>query len=110
MLLLLLILVCSFFISTILFYDANKGKKKKRERFDRNNRYKMPPIFWDEYNWLSLKVYSMQLQDCDNVRVKIDQFIYKYEQFVDLQVFNDRVGILLNDYQRRVKHLQNNKN
>ena len=52
----------------------------------------------------------MQLQDCDNVRVKIDQFIYKYEQFVDLQVFNDRVGVLLNDYQRRVKHLQNNKN
>lgn len=106
MLLLLLILVCSFFISTILFYDATKGKKKK-QRIDRNNRYKMPPIFWDEYNWLSLKVYSMQLSDADNVRVKIDQFIYKYEQFVDLQVFNDRVGILLNDYQRRINQLKN---
>ena len=67
----------------------------------------MPPIFWDEYNWLSLKVYSMQLSDADNVRVKIDQFIYKYEQFVDLQVFNDRVGILLNDYQRRINQLKN---
>ena len=106
MLLFLLILACSFFIATILFYDFTKGKKKT-QRIDRNNRYKMPPIFWDEYNWLSLKVYSMQLRDADNVRVKIDQFIYKYEQFVDLQVFNDRVGILLNDYQRRINQLKN---
>lgn len=106
MLLFLLILACSFLIATILFYDATKGKKKTK-RIDRNNRYKMPPIFWDEYNWLSLKVYSMQLSDADNVRVKIDQFIYKYEQFVDLQVFNDRVGILLNDYQRRINQLKN---
>lgn len=110
MLLPLLILACSFFIATVLFHDATKGNKKKKERIDRNNRYKMPPIFWDEYNWLSLKVYNMQLSDADNVRAKIDQFIYKYEQFVDLQVFNDRIGILLNDYQRRINYLQNNKN
>lgn len=110
MLLILIILACSFIIATVLFYDATKNNKKKIQKVDRNERYKMPPIFWDEYNWLSIKVYNMRNGDEDNVQAKINQFIYKYEQFADLQVFNDRVGRLLSDYQKKVNSLLNNKN
>jgi hypothetical protein len=108
MLKLLLILACSFIIGTIVFYDATKSKKKKQIKPHPNQKYKMPSVFWDEYNWLSLKIYEMKLSDCDNVQHKINQFIYKYEQFIEFQTFNDRVGCLLSDYQKKVKQLLNN--
>lgn len=83
--------------------------KKKVVRVDRNQRYKMPPIFWDEFNWLSLKIYHMKINETEIVQARINEFIYKYEQFIDFQVFNDRVGILLSDYQKKVSSLLNNK-
>jgi len=93
-----------------LIYLTHKPDiKKKVVRVDRNNRYKMPPIFWDEFNWLSLKIYHMKINETEIVQAKINEFIYKYEQFIDFQVFNDRVGILLHDYQKKVSSLLNNK-
>ncbi len=93
-----------------LIYLTHKPDiKKKVVRVDRNNCYKMPPIFWDEFNWLSLKIYHMKINETEIVQAKINEFIYKYEQFIDFQVFNDRVGILLSDYQKKVSSLLNNK-
>ena len=93
-----------------LIYLTHKPDiKKKVVRVDRNQRYKMPPIFWDEFNWLSLKIYHMKINETEIVQAKINEFIYKYEQFIDFQVFNDRVGILLHDYQKKVSSLLNNK-
>ncbi len=93
-----------------LIYLTHKPNiKKKVVRVDRNNRYKMPPIFWDEFNWLSLKIYHMKINETEIVQAKINEFIYKYEQFIDFQVFNDRVGVLLHDYQKKVSSLLNNK-
>ncbi len=89
-----------------LIYLTHKPDiKKKVVRVDRNNRYKMPPIFWDEFNWLSLKIYHMKINETEIVQARINEFIYKYEQFIDFQVFNDRVGILLHDYQKKVSSL-----
>jgi len=96
--------------SVALIYLTHKPDvKKKVVRVDRNNRYKMPPIFWDDYNWLSLKIYHMKINETEIVQARINEFIYKYEQFIDFQVFNDRVGILLSDYQKKVSSLLNNK-
>jgi hypothetical protein len=106
---LLTILLCSFFIGTIFFYDATKHKKKKQVKLPSNTKYKMPPIFWDEFNWLSLKIYNMKIEEAEIVQARINEFIYKYEQFIEFQTFNDRVGILLHDYQKKVKSLLNNK-
>jgi len=93
-----------------LIYLTHKPDiKKKVTRVDRNQRYKMPPIFWDEFNWLSLKIYHMKINETEIVQARINEFIYKYEQFIDFQVFNDRVGILLHDYQKKVSSLLNNK-
>ena len=93
-----------------LIYLTHKPDiKKKVVRVDRNNRYKMPPIFWDEFNWLSLKIYHMKINETEIVQARINEFIYKYEQFIDFQVFNDRVGLLLHDYQKKVSSLLNNK-
>ena len=93
-----------------LIYLTHKPDiKKKVVRVDRNQRYKMPPIFWDEFNWLSLKIYHMKINETEIVQARINEFIYKYEQFIDFQVFNDRVGILLSDYQKKVSSLLNNK-
>jgi hypothetical protein len=93
-----------------LIYLTHKPDiKKKVVRVDRNQRYKMPPIFWDEFNWLSLKIYHMKINETEIVQARINEFIYKYEQFIDFQVFNDRVGILLHDYQKKVSSLLNNK-
>jgi len=93
-----------------LIYLTHKPDiKKKVVRVDRNQRYKMPPIFWDEFNWLSLKIYHMKINETEIVQARINEFIYKYEQFIDFQVFNDRVGLLLHDYQKKVSSLLNNK-
>jgi hypothetical protein len=105
--LLIITIISSLVAAIYLFHET--PKKKKVVRVDRNNRYKMPPIFWDEYNWLSLKIYHMTIDETDTVQARINEFIYKYEQFVDFQVFNDRVGTLLSDYQKRVSLLLNNK-
>jgi len=105
----LILLLCNFFAATVIFYDATKGKKKKQVKAPANTKYKMPPIFSDEFNWLSLKIYHMKIEEADTVQARINEFIYKYEQFIDFQVFNDRVGILLSDYQKKVKSLLNNK-
>lgn len=104
--LLLILLACSF---TIAFLIVPIKTKKKPKRVDRNNRYKVPPVFWDDYNWISMKVHQMQPRDYDKVQHQINQFMYKYEQFIDFQVYNDRVGQLLHDYQKRVQLLLNNK-
>jgi hypothetical protein len=93
----------------LIYLTHKPDVKKKVVRVDRNNRYKMPPIFWDDYNWLSLKIYHMKINETEIVQARINEFIYKYEQFIDFQVFNDRVGILLSDYQRKVSSLLNNK-
>lgn len=93
----------------LIYLTHKPDVKKKVVRVDRNNRYKMPPIFWDEFNWLSLKIYHMKINETEIVQAKINEFIYKYEQFIDFQVFNDRVGILLSDYQKKVSSLLNNK-
>ena len=93
----------------LIYLTHKPDVKKKVVRVDRNNRYKMPPIFWDEFNWLSLKIYHMKINETDVVQARINEFIYKYEQFVDFQVFNDRVGILLSDYKKKVSSLLNNK-
>jgi hypothetical protein len=93
----------------LIYLTHKPDVKKKVVRVDRNNRYKMPPIFWDDYNWLSLKIYHMKINETEIVQARINEFIYKYEQFIDFQVFNDRVGVLLSDYQRKVSSLLNNK-
>ena len=105
----LIVLLCSAFCSIYIFRNI-KPKPKQHKRIDRNNKYKMPVAFWDDYNWLSLKIYNMYIDECDNVQTRIDQFFYKYEQYMDTQVFNDRASILLNDYKKRINYLLNNKN
>lgn len=93
----------------LIYLTHKPDVKKKIVRVDRNNRYKMPPIFWDDFNWLSLKIYHMKINETEIVQARINEFIYKYEQFIDFQVFNDRVGVLLSDYQKKVSSLLNNK-
>ena len=105
----LIVLLCSAFCSIYIFRNI-KSKPKQHKRIDRNNKYKMPVAFWDDYNWLSLKIYNMNIDECENIQTRIDQFFYKYEQYMDTQVFNDRASILLNDYKKRINYLLNNKN
>ena len=105
----LIVLLCSVFCSVYIFRSI-KPKPKQHKRIDRNNKYKMPVAFWDDFNWLSLKIYNMKLEDCEIMQTRIDQFFYKYEQYMDTQVFNDRASILLNDYKKRLNYLLNNKN
>jgi len=84
-------------------------KKKKRIRKDRNDHYKVPAVFWEEYNWLTLKIHRMSASDYENVQHHINQFMYKYEQLVDYKVYNEKVANLLSSYQYRVQLLLNNK-
>lgn len=104
----LIILVCSI-IMAFIFLPRTKSFKKKQVRIDRNEKYKIPPIFWDEYNWLQMKIYKMERQDADTIQARINEFIYKYEQFIEFKVFNEKVTDLLSAYQRRVSLLLNNK-
>lgn len=105
----LIVLLCSAFCSVYLFRNI-KARPKQHKRIDRNNKYKMPVAFWDDFNWLTLKIYNMKLEERDTIQARINEFFYKYEQFMDMQVFNDRASILLNDFKRRIHYLQNNKN
>ena len=98
-------MVIAFFIIPV-----KEEKKEIKVKVDSNNKWKMPNVFWDEFNWLSLKIYHMTREDADDVQHKINQFIYKYQEFADFHTFNDRVGILLDDYQKRVQLLLKHKN
>ena len=108
MTIILIILLCSI-ICALLIIPTKITKRKVRIKIDHNEHYKIPPIFWDEYNWLSLKIHRMTRQDCDTVQHNINQFMYKYEQLIDYKVYNERVSQLLSDYQFRVSLLLNNK-
>lgn len=104
----LIILVCSCILAFI-FLPRTKPYKKKKVRVYHNDKYKIPAVFWDEYNWLQIKIYKMERQDADTVQARINEFIYKYEQFIEFKVFNEKVTQLLSAYQRRVSLLLNNK-
>ena len=104
---LLIAFLCSVIVALIVIPKSKTKKPKKK--VDSNNKWKMPNIFWDEFNWLSLKIYSMKYDECEDIQYKINQFIEKYQEFADFNAFNDRVGLLLHDYQKRVQLLINNK-
>ena len=105
----LLVIVTISIICAFVVYPTKGYKKVKQVKPHKNDTYKMPNVFWDEYNWLSMKIYNMKMEDADTVQARINEFIYKYEQFCDFRTFNDRVGLLLSDYQKKVKSLLNNK-
>ena len=104
--LLLILLACSL---TIAFFIVPLKRPKKRERVNRNDHYKVPAVFWEEYNWLTLKIHRMSASDYENVQHHINQFMYKYEQLVEYKVYNEKVANLLSSYQYRVQLLLNNK-
>ena len=104
---LLILLACSFILA--FFIVPLSTKKKKRIRKDRNDHYKVPAVFWEEYNWLNLKIHRMTRTDYENVQHHINQFMYKYEQLVEYKVYNEKVALLLSSYQTRVQLLLNNK-
>jgi hypothetical protein len=106
MTLLLILLACSIGVAFLIVPVKSTKKKKK---VDHNDHYKVPPIFWDEYNWLTLKIHRMTKSDYENVQHHINQFMYKYEQLVEYKVYNERVAQLLSSYQFRVSLLLNNK-
>lgn len=103
-----IILVFSAVLAFILL-PRTKSSKKKQVRVNRNEKYKIPPVFWDEYNWLQMKIYKMERKDTDIIQARINEFIYKYEQLIDFNVFNEKVSHLLSAYQRRVSLLLKNK-
>ena len=105
---LFLIVLCSFIVALFII-PKKEVKKPIKKKVDSNNKWKMPNIFWDEFNWLSIKIYSMKYDECEDIQYKINQFIEKYQEFADYHTFNDRVGVLLHDYQKRVQLLINNK-
>jgi len=105
----LFILVLCSIICALLIVPVKKSKKVIKIRKDHNNKYKIPPVFWDDYNWLSMKIMRMTKSDADNVQHHINQFMYKYEQLIEYKVYNERVGMLLSDYQNRVQLLLTNK-
>jgi hypothetical protein len=106
MTLLLILLACSIGVAFLIVPVKSTKKKKK---VDHNDHYKVPPIFWDEYNWLTLKIHRMTKSDYENVQHHINQFMYKYEQLVEYKVYNEKVAHLLSSYQFRVSLLLNNK-
>lgn len=105
---LLLVLLFSTILAFI-FVPKRKGISKRKVKVNANDKWRMPNVFWDEFNWLTLKIYNMKHDECEYVQHLINQFIYKYQEFADFHTFNDRVAILLHDYQRKVKSLLTNK-
>lgn len=107
MLLALILIIISMYIFLWLWSLTKPFEREIKQRESKKSMYHIPAIFWHDYNKLSLSIYNMTLDDCDKVKYKIDEFEQKYSQYIDLQVYNDRMYLLLNDYQRKHYSLLN---
>lgn len=80
----------------------------KRRKGAGNDRYKIPPLFWDEYNKISLAIYDMKYDTCEHIRSQIDDFAFRWHEFVDFHAYNDRIHQLFSDYRKKEKQLLSN--
>lgn len=109
MLLAIILIIISIYVFVWLWSLTQPFEREIKQRASNKAMYHIPAIFWHDYNKISLKIYNMTLEDCDKIRYAIDEFENKYAQYIDLQVYNDRMYLLLNDYQRKHFSLLNTK-
>lgn len=109
MLLAIILIIISLYVFLWLWTLNKPFEKEIKERASNKQMYHIPAVFWQDYNKLSGKIYNMTIDDCDKIKYKIDEFEQKYAQYIDLQVYNDRMYLLLNDYQRKHFSLINYK-
>lgn len=102
-------IIISIYLGFWVWSLTNKIDKQPKQRESKKSMYHIPAVFWHDYNKISLSIYEMTLDNCDKVKYKIDEFEQKYSQYIDLQVYNDRMYLLLNDYQRKHFSLKNYK-
>lgn len=107
MLLAIILIIISMYVFLWLWSLTKPFGKEIKQRESKKSMYNIPAIFWHDYNKLSLSIYNMTLENSDKVKYKIDEFEQKYSQYIDLQVYNDRMYLLLNDYQRKHYSLLN---
>lgn len=72
-----------------------------------NDHYKVPPLFWDEYNKISLEIYEMDRDNYEFVRSSIDDFAFRWHEFVDYHAYTQRISQLLHDFRNKEKQLLN---
>lgn len=107
MLLTVIVIIISIYVFIWLWSINKPIKEEIIQRPSKKSMYHIPAIFWHDYNKISLSIYNMTIDNCDKVKYNIDEFEQKYSQYIDLQVYNDRMYLLLNDYQRKHYSLLN---
>lgn len=102
-----LVVISGFFIYKIWQIDVDFHKKEKAKL---KSAYHIPSIFWHDYNNITLRIYTMTINDIDRVKYLIDEFEHKYAQYIDLKVYNERMALLLEDFRRKQFFLTNKSN
>lgn len=83
-------------ISQEPIYDTPREQKYKHQE-----KYHIPPQFWEDYNNISTRIYLMRKSDMEKVKYLIDDFESKYSQYIELKVYNERMAILLEQYRTK---------
>jgi len=81
-----------------------------KQRDSLKSMYHIPAVFWHDYNNISLRIYTMKVEDIERVKYMIDEFEEKYAQYIDLKVYNERMAQILEDFRRKQFFLTNKAN
>lgn len=108
MLLTIILTIISVYLVTHIWkLDVEFNKKEKKYL---KSAYHIPAVFWHDYNNISLKIYTMKLEDTDKIKYLIDEFEEKYAQYIDLKVYNERMAQLLEDFRQKQFFITNKAN
>lgn len=109
MLLAVILIIISIYFIVWLWSTTQPFEREIKHRAMNKSMYHIPAVFWHDYNKVSLAIYNMTLDNCEKVKYKIDEFEQKYAQYIDLQIYNDRMYLLLDQFQTKHYSLLNYK-
>lgn len=110
MLLAIILIIISLYVFLWLWTINEPIDNKIKERNSSKAMYHIPAVFWHDYNNISLRIYTMKIEDIDRVKYLIDEFEGKYSQYIDLKTYNERMAQILEDFRRKQFFLTNKAN
>lgn len=82
-----------------------KSRSLDKEIAQRENKYKISPVFWEDYSRINMSIYLMDNTNKDKVWHQIDVFSDKYSQYIELKTYNQCIETLIANYRRRQEFL-----
>lgn len=94
-----IIVLLALIVAGILVYDMpqKQSKEKKKRKFE------IPASFWDDYNHCIISINKMKANDATRVENMIDNMMYQYVELVEYCVYIEKISILVDAYNKKVK-------